>query len=109
VLAIVELGEEGPPELLQDTVSRPEFETVMDRALAPISRGQLFPLRARPQDPKDAFEALAIVGGRPATFGLALANRKFLLDQLPLPIREFPPCHRPILLASESLAGRKYL
>jgi len=63
-------------------------------------------LGAGPENPEDAFEALAVVCRRAAAFGLSLAFGKFLADQFPLPIAEFSPGHRDDLLAVESKTAR---
>jgi len=107
--AFVELGEKGPPEFLKSPIIGPTPETIMDGALLAVSFWQFAPLCACPKNPENALEALAIVGGRPTTLWPAFAVRKFLPDQFPLSIRKLPPCHRPVLLALESVARKKYL
>lgn len=65
----------------------------MDRALLAVSRRQFAPLGPGPQDPKDALEALAVVGPRPAAFQVGFADGEVLAHLVPLLVGQSSPGH----------------
>jgi hypothetical protein len=93
MLAIVQLGQKGPPEILQNAISRPELEAVVDRAFLAIPSWQFFPRSAGPENPEDAFEAFAVVRRRTPALGMGFAFGKVFANLFPLLVGKFAPGH----------------
>lgn len=88
--ALVQLRQEGAPQLQQDALLLPLPESPPAGGGAPVLAGQFAPGSPGPQN---ALEAPAIVRPGAAPLRIGFAGREMGLDQLPLPIGEAAPCH----------------
>src|SRR5712692_879125 len=93
LVAVVELGEEGPPQRQQHPGLFPLAQPAPAGRGAAVSRRQFAPRGARPEDPQDALETPPRVGARPASLGSALLTRQMRSNPLPLRVGERSPGH----------------
>ncbi len=85
---LVELREEGAPEVEPDVLALPLVETAPARRGARILLRQIFPAGAGAKDPEDPLEALAIIGRGPTATLARLPLRQMRLDLGPLLVGE---------------------
>src|SRR5258705_8264138 len=100
LLAIVELGEERPPQRQQHATLRPLPAPAPAGGGAALPGRQLAPRGARPKDPPDALKTPPGVSARPASLGSTLLTRQMRPNPLPLRVGERSPCHTLTLRAS---------
>lgn len=85
---MVELGDEGPPEIEPDLLALPLGEAPPAGRGARVLLRQVLPARAGAEDPEDPLETGSVVGVGSAALGAALSLRQVGLDQSPLGIRQ---------------------
>jgi hypothetical protein len=82
--ALVELGEEGAPDLQPDAFFLPELKPSPASTWTWVLLGEILPSSARTQDPENPLKNLAIIGPG-ATSTSSTGQQR--LDLLPLPLR----------------------
>jgi hypothetical protein len=85
---VVELGDEGAPEVEPDLLPFPLGKPAPAGGWARVLLGQILPAYTRAQDPEDSLEAGAVVGGRAAALLAGLPLRQVGLDESPLGISQ---------------------
>ena len=79
-LPVIQLVEEGPPHVQEHVRFGPLFQSAMHGALGAVPFRQFAPGSARPENPEDALEALAVICRRATTFFASFAFREFCFD-----------------------------
>src|SRR5574337_1048354 len=97
LLPVIELGQEGAPEIEEHALFLPRLEPT------PAGRGTAVPLRQLaprgpgPEDPQNPFETPPIVHTRPSSSRLRFDWRELQANLVPLSVRHVSPCHAPTL------------
>jgi hypothetical protein len=83
---VVELGDEGSPEIEPDLLPFPLGKSSPAGGRARVLLGQVLPARARAKDPEDPLEACTVIGWGTAALLAGLPLRQVGLDESPLGI-----------------------
>jgi hypothetical protein len=101
---VIQFREEFPPDFKPDSILLPQAQTPPARAGTGIFVGQVLPARARPENPKNAFEHAAIVGPRPA-FADVLGEERF--DVRPLFVGQKYISHPQLFTGKKAKSANK--
>jgi hypothetical protein len=93
LLRVIELGQEGPPELQQYPRLFPLLKPSPTGAGTAIWPRQLAPLRPGPEDPENALQATSILNTRASAPRGSLGWRQMDADRFPLLLAESSPRH----------------